>query len=164
MIAHLVGGPKHGAEYTVSGHPERILRTVELRTRPMSVSELPVAVLSDPDWTEHEYRLLHTDGRYAVYRWLAPKVEATFSFSFKPPRPDIADLYYETQHLTKDGEAVKVKGANCDGETVEVHGVVLVDGPPDAKAAEDAAAAVRALIERELRGYALHSFAVSVDG
>lgn len=167
MIGVLVGGPAHGEEFSVDDFPNPTIKVPKLEPRPL----LPYYEFEK--WGDfkpmpgpmeiHEYRLLYSDGRYAIYRHDAPRVTARFQFSVALPIDDHGALYRKLRDLTEEGEAVKVMSFHYANMACSVEGIAIVDGPPDAKAAEDAAAAVKAITNRRLRGYQIAGFAVSVD-
>ncbi len=162
MLAHFIGGPAHGREEAISGHPHRILQFPELPDL-LPYFGLESEPYDVPDFIVHEYRLLYTDPRWAVYQWAPPRVEASWEFSIRNRGP-LADSLHEKLHkLTKEGEAAQLTGVECDVDEVRVRGVAIVDGPPDAVAAKQVAEDVQSLIDRRLRGYRISGVAVEVN-
>lgn len=160
MIAHFIGGPAHGTDQQVP-RAERIVKF------PERDSSLPWVFSSEdfsriPSFKVHEYRLLYTNARFAVYEWIPPKIEATWEFAIRDSSFS-RELYDRLYHLTAEGEAVQVLDVECEPGEVRVRGAVLVDGPADATAAEEASAAVKQVIERKLRGERIVAFALDLS-
>jgi hypothetical protein len=165
MLAHFIGGPAHGHEEVVSGHPHRIFQFPEFDTDlpHMCVMDEEVGFTSEPGFIIHEYRLLYTDPRWAVYQWAPPRVAASWEFTIRSRGP-VADSLYEKLHtLTKEGETPFLTACEWDGREVRVRGTALVDGPPDAVAVKQAAEDVQRLIDRKLRGYRVSAVVVEVN-
>jgi hypothetical protein len=160
MIAHFVGGPAHGTDQRVS-RAERVVKF------PKPNSTLPWVVSAEdfsriPDFKVHEYRLLYTNARYAVYEWVPLKIAATWEFAIRDSSFS-RELYDRLYNMTSEGEAVQVRGVECEPGEVRVRGAVLVDGPADATAAEEASAAVKQVIEQKLRGARIVAFALDLS-
>src|SRR4051812_31975685 len=150
MLAHFIGGPAHGIEEVVSGHPPTIFKFPELDDELPSVYVLDEdrGFAQEPGFTIHEYRLLYTDPRWAVYQWAPPRVEASWEFQIRNRGP-LADSLYEKLHtLTVPGQTPQLTGCEWDGREVRVRGLALVDGPPDAVAAKQVTEDVQRLIDR----------------
>jgi hypothetical protein len=164
MLAHFIGGPAHGHETAIRQPPQRIVKFPELDDElPRIYSLGEVGITSEPGFTVHEYRLLYTDPRWAVYKWLPPRVEASWEFHIRNRGP-LADSLYEKLHtLTQQGETPFMTSCECDGHEVHVRGVALVDGPPDAVAVKQVADDVQSLIDRKLSGYRVSAAVVEVS-
>lgn len=165
MRAYFIDGPAHGHEEAVVGHPHRLVKFPELRDdMPRVYSMRDDWPMSEPGYTIHEYRLLHTTKRRAVYEWMPPRVQASWEFHIRTGSRD-ADRLYQTLHegLTKEGEAVQMLSVEVEPGEVRVRGAAVVDGPPDAVAVEEASAAVQAVIDRKLHGWRITGFVVEVS-
>jgi len=159
MIANFVGGPAHGTDQWVS-RAERIVKF------PEPDSTLPWAVRTEdfscvPHYKVHEYRLLYTNARYAVYEWVPPKITATWEFAIRDSSFS-RELYDRLYNMTSEGEAIQVSSIECEPGEVRVRGAVLVDGPADATAAKEASDAIKQVIERKLRGKRIVAFALDL--
>lgn len=163
MIAHFIGGPAHGRDEAISGHPHRIVKFPELNDVPYyGVESTPYDTIP---FIEHEYKLLYTDARLAVYQWLPPRVEATWEFSLRLPRALDIVLQERLHNLTPKGTTLQMTSCDWDGREVHVRGAAIVDGPPDGTAAKQVGEDVQSLIDRKLRGYRVSGVAVQVgDG
>lgn len=163
MLAHFIGGPAHGTEEVVSGHPPTSFKFPEFD------DELPYVYVLDEDVQEpgvtiHEYQLLYMDPRWAVYQWAPPRVEASWEFQIRNRGPLADSSLYEKLHtLTAPGETPRLTGCDWDGREVWVRGLALVDGPPDAVAAKQVTEDVQRLIDRKLRGYRVSAVVVKVS-
>lgn len=162
MIAHFIGGPIDGQRLAVREPPISRVKVPELNdAAPYWGPE--VEPYSSVGYTEHEYRLIYTKpGRHAVYEWIPPKITANFAFTVKTGLD--RDLFYRKvrELLELYGEVVKTMSIFYDGSAVSVEGIVLVDGPADAQAAQEATEAVKSVIDRKLRFYQITAFAVDV--
>lgn len=163
MLIHCIGGPAHGHEEVVSDYPQRIIKFPEIDIDLPHIyerAEFP----REPGLIIHEYRLLYTDSRWAVYQWAPPRVAASWEFTIRAPVSVARGLYEKLHTLTEKGETPLLTEWECDGGAeVRVRGTALVDGPPDAVAVKQAAEDVRRLIDRKLRGYRVSAVSVEVS-
>lgn|SRR5512146_3001761 len=165
MLIHCIGGPAHGYTKVASGQPPRIFKFPELdpdlpRIRVMD--EL-AGLTSEPGFTIHEYRLLYTNARWAVYQWAPARVAASWEFTIRYRGPLADDLYEKLRTLTQEGETPFMTGCEWDGREIRVRGAALVDGPPDAVAVKQVAEDVQRLIDQKLRGYRVSAVVVEVN-
>lgn len=165
MLAHFIGGPAHGHEEVVSGYPPRTFQFPEFDDElpRFCVMDELIGLTSEPGFTIHDYRLLYTDARWAVYQWAPPRVAASWEFTIRHRGALVDDLYEKLHTLTQEGETPFMTGCEWDGREVRVRGTALVDGPPDAVAAKQVAEDVQRLIDRKLRGCRVGAVAVEVD-
>lgn len=162
MLAHFIGGPMHGHDTSIR-QPHSIVKFPELDDELPRVYALDeeIGFTSEPGYTIHEYRLLYTDPRWAVYQWAPPRVEARWEFHIRQ-RFGADSLYKTLSNLTSAGETPSMTDYEYDGREVRVRGVAIVDGPPDAVAVKQVAEDVQSLIDRKLRGYRVSAVAVEV--
>jgi hypothetical protein len=162
MIAHLVGGPMNGKEFGVSEFPHRIIET-PAPIKPVvnwwsEDQPLPLC-----DFKTDSYRLIKSNGRQAIYEWVPPKLTANFAFTIQAGLDEGLCYRKARELLDLEGEVVNFTSIHYDSYAISVAGLVTVDGPADAYAAEAASAAVKQVIERKLRFYQITQFAVDVS-
>lgn len=169
MQAHLVGGPSHGEDISITEPPQRSITTVEAPVSILSVDfgrrdSEPISFF--PNWKEHTYRLLHHDARLAVYRWDAPVVDATWEFHVVIPRGRGYEVRekLDNLHETNAGKATRMVGWEFDEGSLRVRGVSRVDGPPDGVAVAEVSAEVQKIIDARFRGYVVSTVSVEVNG